>query len=195
MKHQAIFLAMPLFFLAAFFGCAQGGPAECGSAPPEKLANCIYVKAVMDQNPFSCYSLEDTNQRARCIKDASDPAVRTSLQSALPEQRDSIFAEPVPSPSKANATIAPEPEPPKTAPASPLEQCNSFQPPDADQCMRAIAIESKDIAACNGVRDRTTKQNCITQVAKMVKSPAICGSLSSQDDINLCNLYAKAGEG
>ncbi len=195
MKLQTIPLVMLLFCFAAFFGCTQGGASECNSAPPEKLSNCIYVKAVMDQNPFYCYSLHDNSQRDTCIKGASDPNVKAELERSSPSQRNLIFEEPGASPSHANATVAPVPVPPRIATASPLGQCNSFQPSDADQCMRAIAIEGNDVSACKGIQDQAIRQNCITQIAKMVKNPSICASLSSQGDINLCNLYAKAGEG
>lgn len=105
--------ALILLSALALSGCVRG-PPECGSVPPAKLSGCIYTNAVMGQDPFGCYSISDLNQRARCIKDASDPSARTQLQRTLPEERGQAFAESAPPlQPKPNATAKPE------APAKP----------------------------------------------------------------------------
>ena len=193
---KKVIVALAALFLVFLSGCAQtGAPADCSGVPPAKFSNCLYVKAVMEQNPFRCYSLSDLNQRAQCIKDASNQEARSSLQRALPEQRDSIFADNVAAPAKENKTEPPPAEAQRSPPAAPLEQCNLLASQDRDNCLRALAVENKVIATCTGISDETVRQNCITQIAKMVKDPSICAPLGKQADRDLCNLYAKAGEG
>jgi hypothetical protein len=111
--------AIILLSALALSGCASQ-PSSCGAVPPAKLSECVYTDAVMHQDPFSCYSIPDLNQRAKCLKDASDPAARTQLQHALPEQREPIFTAPESPPvSKANATAKPAPE-------SPVSKADSY---------------------------------------------------------------------
>lgn len=186
--------ALAALFLVFLSGCAQTGAQDCSGVQPAKFANCIYVKAVMAQDPFGCYSLPDLNQRAQCIKDATNPEARSSLARALPEQRDSIFAVNAAAPAKENKTEPLPAAPPASPTLTPLEECNSLPSPDKDNCLRALAVGNKDIATCAGIGDETVRQNCITQIAKMVKDPAVCAPLEKQADIDLCNLYSKAGE-
>lgn len=195
---QAI-IALAAIFAVFLSGCAQSGSqVGCGQVPPAKLANCIYVQAVMAQDPFQCYSLPDKNQRAACIKDASDPLAKTALQRENPSQRDSIFMDNRTAPAKGNGTIAAPaapPAPPARAPAGTLGQCNLLSSPGKGNCLRALAVENRDIAICGGIGEETVRQNCIAQIAKMVKDPSICARLGRQSDLDLCNLYSKAGEG
>ena len=100
--------ALILLSTLALSGCISQ-LSNCGSAPPAKLSECIYTDAVMNQDPFSCYSIPDFNQRAKCIKDASDPNVRTQIQHALPGQAGPVFTEPPPSNASVPAQQAPSP--------------------------------------------------------------------------------------
>lgn len=74
----------PLLLLAAAFiliyGCIQVTPSQqCAALPPEDQPGCTYYSAVMDQNPYPCYSMANMAQREVCLKDAIDPAAKKAL--------------------------------------------------------------------------------------------------------------------
>lgn len=75
------------------------------------------------------------------------------------------------------------------------QDCNSIVGAGKDDCLRSNAVQNRDLAGCEAVSDATMRQSCITEIAKMVRNPSICAELSDKNDIDLCNLYAKAGEG
>jgi hypothetical protein len=181
--------AFLLISLALLFGCLQSGiPSECSGVSSSKLANCIYVKAVSEQNPLRCYALQEKDRRASCMKDATNPAARNTLGRIEESQRESVFTEPS------------EPAKPETPPQKPAEKparfagCDSAPKEEQDVCLRESALNSSTMAICEQIKDTSILQNCITQIARMTKRPEICDSLKSKDNAELCRLYAKGGE-
>ncbi|MCX6770692.1 MAG: hypothetical protein NTX79_01420 [Candidatus Micrarchaeota archaeon] len=193
--------ALPLLSLVLvllLFGCAQGGiPSACAGSPGDKLPNCVYVAAVLGQNPYDCYSLKDISQREKCLRDASDSAVKKLLEQMAPAERAKVFAA-IPGADGASDISSQIPIPPANEPASPDATPAIINPPagvsaaDSQAYVRAIA--ATDMAPCTTINDASTRASCITQVALRVKNPAVCGQLTLKADIDLCNLYAKAGE-
>ena len=48
------------------FGCTQAGiPSSCANVSVDTLSNCVYVSSVLEQNPYDCYSLQNTTQREK----------------------------------------------------------------------------------------------------------------------------------
>ncbi|HIH19293.1 TPA: hypothetical protein HA225_04920 [Candidatus Micrarchaeota archaeon] len=190
--RQLLFATL-VFSLFILSGCART-PSECSSVAPSRFANCVYLKAVTEQDPFHCYSLSDTNQRAICIRDAANSAARESLLRATPEQRALIFFSDQPVLPVANETpkLPPGPSANQTDPQQGL--CGSLPLDQKEQCLRDIAVGAKDMAACEGIAGPAMRQSCITTIARTLKSPEICLKLSQSENIDLCNLYSKAGE-
>jgi hypothetical protein len=192
MERFALALAaLSVVFLIS--GCFQGGaPAACASAKQSAFANCVYINAVMEQNPFYCYSLPDKYQRSVCIQDASDPKVKAALERADQETREAIFAEkqPQPPPSVPQENVS---QPPQPAELPANGSCGQLQGIERDDCYRMLAVEGSNISACEEVNASSLRESCIAQVAQMLKKPEICLQLSMQGSIDLCNFYSKAG--
>ena len=73
----AALIAASIIFL---FGCVQVSPPEsCTSLSAADQPGCIYYTAVMNQDPYACYALQDTAQRTVCLKDAIDPTAKKAL--------------------------------------------------------------------------------------------------------------------
>jgi hypothetical protein len=186
-------LALALLLL----GCTQASlPAGCANASPGSLSNCIYVAAVLGQNPYDCYSLQDGAQREKCLRDASDSAARKLLEQMTPSERARIFAAAA-SGSDASGISAPLPQA-AAEPAPPAPPQAVINPPSRvsteDSQAYSQAIATNGMAACATITDVSTRASCITQVALQVKNPSVCSPLSQKADIDLCNLYAKGGE-
>jgi len=187
MQTGNMFLIVALALLASFFlfGCAQASfPEVCRSVSASKMANCIYVNAVLEQNPFHCYSIEDLNQRGTCMKHATDPAMRKAVQNAQAQDLDAIFAEPKAEPAQAPAASANITEP-GNAP------CTSMTGLAKDNCFKTEAINSKSIVSCEKVADGSLRSACIAEVAKKTKDIESCKTLTDEESRSLCRLYAK----
>ena len=189
---------MLLALLLLLFGCTQGGiPSACANSPVEKLANCVYVSAVLEQNPYDCYSLKENSQREKCLRDASDSAVKKLLEQMTPAERAKVFAA-ITSAVDASGMNITVPIPPASAPTNPAPPRAIINPPtgvsEADSQAYAQAITANDMAPCTAIIDASTRASCITQVALRVKNPAMCSQFTQKSDIDLCNLYAKGGE-
>lgn len=162
------------------------------------MANCIYVNSVLAQDQYTCYSLSNTTQREKCLRDSSDDSIRQLLESMPPAERDKIFtavAEAV------NNYLPTQPSAPSQQPSpgssNVLSVPNTSSQNGAseiDKQLYAQAINSNDMVPCVSIADSSTRKSCITQVALKVKNPASCGLFTEKDDIDICNLYAKAGE-
>ena len=189
-----------MFALAlALAGCTQGGiPPACANATSGSLANCVYLSSVLEQNPYGCYSIQVMSEREKCLNDASDSAAQKLLARMSPEERAQIFAQAsgaagasgaIPNgsaalPAGVNAT-------PTYGQAVPGQ---SGQISESDSRAYAQAVSNTDMAPCVSISDASTRASCITQVALRVKNPSVCGNLTLQADIDICNLYAKGGE-
>lgn len=189
MRFFTALLALSLVLLV--FGCAQSSlPQACSSTPAQKIPNCAYVAAVMEQNPFYCYSISDMQQRATCIKDSSNPVMQSELERSSQAQRDAIFAPAAPA------------VPPAITPPIP-SQNNTWQPPAAetdcmamqggerDSCLSAYALNGKIIADCGQIISQPLRESCITQVAKATRDMESCKTLEVQADYEICRLYSQ----
>lgn len=197
------FAASVLFSLAllAVFGCTQAiAPAACANASSDKLANCIYVNAVLEQNPYNCYPLSNLTQREKCLRDSSDSNAQNIVENMNSRERDSIFAVAEPGAPQLPPVLPELPSPPLgnvSLPIQPPANTSINLPPGIsgqDAQSFTQAVQTNDMTPCVSITDPSTRASCITQVALRVKKPSICDVLTEQDDIDICNLYAKAGE-
>ena len=78
--------------------------------------------------------------------------------------------------------------------AFPRQGFDAFLVTGANGRAYAQAVSNTDMAPCVSISDASTRASCITQVALRVKNPSVCGNLTLQADIDICNLYAKGGE-
>jgi len=150
------------------------------------MANCIYINAVLEQNPFHCYSIEDLNQRGICMKHAADPAMRKAVQNARAQDLYLIFAQPSPEPH-----TPPSPPQPPANKTEPEEGCLSKIGNEKDSCFKAEAVASKSIISCEKIADASLRSACIAEVAKSTKDLESCKTLAEEENRNLCRLYAK----
>jgi len=184
MRH---ILAAAIIALASLllFGCiGDSRPSACSNVAPSKLANCIYINAVSEQNPFYCYSISDSAQRATCLKDAADPSMKKALERSLPEQRESIFNE------QQEPEEAP-PAPPSKPPAKPSVPCDYANLTQKDSCIKDMATNKSAISNCEQIQAQTIREHCISEIAQKTKSPSSCSALTVETNRNLCNLYSQ----
>jgi hypothetical protein len=181
--------ALAMLALAFLSGCAQMAiPSACQSLPDAKMANCIYINSVAEQNPYYCYSLLNLSQRKTCLQDSTDTAMRDALQRAPQEQRDAIFTQ-LPPPQKQPAQKAPAvQQPPIPAQAS---GCNSTNSSQAGSCLRALALSQLNVTACDSISDSVQRNGCISGVARMAKNVSACASLNGTEEASICSYYAK----
>ncbi|MCX8194582.1 MAG: hypothetical protein N3G22_00525 [Candidatus Micrarchaeota archaeon] len=190
MKNRLILLFVGLgIFLS---GCIQGEkPPQCASVPKEKFANCIYINAVMEQNPFYCYSLEDKEQKRVCIQDASDASKKAALERADQETRDSIFAPkkpqiiPVQNQTKNNTTD----EIPQLPPL-PQDPCEMAPASKKDECYWQVAMEDLNMPLCEKIKTGSFRENCIAYIALTTKNSALCQQLTNRSNIDLCRFFS-----
>jgi len=190
-----LLVALILSALVLLSGCAQRTiPNACQSTPQEKLANCVYVNAVLEQNPYYCYSLTNMEQRRTCLHDAAEPAMKTALERASPPERETIFYAP-PSDEQPYyvAPVSQSPQQPEKTAVVPA-QCDSYSGTAKDDCLFAAAIAQLDMPACSAISDSALRKSCISDVARKTKDIASCDTLASPDDANLCKLYARGDE-
>ncbi len=179
------FLAATVFLLS---GCIQDQvPSACAKVAGAKLANCIYTNAVLDQNPYYCYSLSSTEQRQICMRDAANPAMKKKLQSALPSQRDAIFGD---TPVAAKDELPPPPPAEEISAPSPGQECNANAGPEKDTCIKSEATSSKNIKLCESIAGMPVREACISEIAQKTKNVSSCSALTSQNDSNLCRTYS-----
>ena len=151
--------------------------------------------AVLEQNPYDCYSLKNMSQREKCLRDASDSAVRKLLEQMTPAERANVFAA-ISGAANASGITVP-PLPPAGEPAIPengsaaMNQSGGVSAADSQAYERAIA--ASDMAPCATIADSSVRASCITQVALRVKNPAVCGQFTKKADLDLCNMYAQGG--
>ncbi len=177
--------ALIVSLLMLLSGCAQRTiPYACQSVPQDRLANCIYVNSVLEQNPYYCYSIPNTGQRKTCLHDATEPSMKAAVERASQEEKNAVFA-------NQQAPVQQPPAPAQPQPPAQAGACNALSGDELNTCLKAAAVSSLDISTCGRIADTTVRQSCINSVAVRTKNIASCGTLSLPDDVNLCKLYAK----
>jgi hypothetical protein len=188
------FLAFSLA-LALLFGCTQVSvPQACSGVPQEKLESCIYVNAVLEQNSYTCYSITPGSNRVKCLKDASDSAMKKRLDGMSPLERENALSPKAAVP--VEIPDVPPAQPPVIVPSPPQGNATNITVSgisEEDRLSFLQAVETSDMAPCVSIVDSSTRASCITQVALKVKNPQICLILIQKPDLDLCNLYAQGG--
>jgi hypothetical protein len=185
----ASFAALALFLS----GCVQGGiPQSCSGVAEDRLSNCIYVRAVLEQNAYHCYGLSRTDARKECINDASNPAMKKKLEGMSEAERAALTglppAQPLPS---GAAPSAPQNQPAApTEPQSPAIPGTSSSNLTLDQQVYASAIESNDVQLCEAIIDEGLAKSCISKVSRQRKDISSCDTLSNPEYSKLCRLYS-----
>ena len=187
---RSVEAALAILALVFLSGCAQTAiPSACQSVPAAKMANCVYINSVQEQNPYYCYSLLNLTERKTCLQDSTDTAMRDALQRAPQEQRDTIFvpqqAQPQPPVQNAPSVVPP------SAPPVPSGGCNFANSSQEDKCLRALALSQLNVAACDSIADSVQRSGCISDVARLAKNVAACASLNGTEEKSICSYYAK----
>jgi len=191
MKNSLLVLAA-FSLLALLLGCAQGSlPSQCTGVSPEMRSNCIYVNAVLEQNPYFCYSISEAEARADCITSASDPSMKTIVGRMLPSERDRILSTQPAQNGNGAGTQATGGQGQQTGQATDGTGVPFTGESISDRDMRAYAIENGDISACEQIAGSTLRKSCLSQIATMKKQPAICEQLISEENRQLCNMYSQ----
>ena len=181
--RKLAFIFAAAFSFALLLGCVQTSvPKSCAALASADAANCVYTQAVLEQNPFYCYSITDMALRSNCMRHATDPVEKKRLENS---QRQGIAAQQPP--------VAPAPavEPPPSIPAGPAAQCDGQNGTSRDECFKADAISSSDLLACLKVESASLKQSCVSQVALSTKDVESCVNLGDKALRDVCRTYAK----
>ena len=177
-------------------GCVQGGlPSTCSNVAEDRLANCVYLQAVSDQNPFDCYSMGNIAQRKMCISDASNQEMKKKVDGMGQAERDLIF---VTAPAPAPAVPVGQPFPSNATNGTDGNGVGNGtvdgNATSTDQVVFEQAVQANDVQLCERIADYSVMRSCISQIARQKKIPAICDTLSNQDNIELCRMYSQGGD-
>jgi predicted small secreted protein len=157
-------------------------PAACSGVGADARAGCIYKEAVMAQEPYTCYQIEDMTARSACLRDATDQKAKLNYTQKAKQQPAQVpvkTEEKPPAEPQANTTGAGE------------RGCEGYLGDAADSCYRDLAFQKKDLLLCKKVVGTDARSSCISTVAFTVKNPAACTALENEQDISLCNFYSK----
>lgn len=180
--HNVVLALTLAFSFTLFFGCVQSSaPSSCSGVASEKLAECVHVQAVLEQNPFYCYSIEDKALRASCMRAATDPIAKKQLENA---QRQTVPRQDSAQPAQ---TAAPAQQQEQPAPTP----CNGMAGAQLDECIRANSVKEGNLLGCEAISDSAARKACLSQIAFSKKDVEICNSLAAGEDQDICRLYAK----
>jgi hypothetical protein len=164
-----------------FAGCVQtSAPQACAGIEAGKAAACVYEQAVLEQNPFYCYSIADIQLRQACMRGASDPVVKKQLENS--KRRGGQPSQQIP----AGAA-----KPPPSAPTQPAASCDAMNGTAKDECIRAQSMADADLLGCVGISDQSIRMACVSQVAQSTRDVEFCVNLQDKELRDLCRLYAK----
>ncbi|VVB58906.1 Uncharacterised protein [Candidatus Anstonella stagnisolia] len=169
------FLALTAFFSFFLFGCINAPSSTC----PPADSNCIYTQAVLQQDPYVCYNLPES-QREVCFKAAANPLEKKKLQG---RQAIAPFAQPQPTAQQAQAASPSLPEN-QTDMQKALANCPASS--DSDSCFFSLAKENSAVLICDRVKSKQVRDTCISNVAISSKKPAECSLLATEDEKTLC---------
>jgi len=184
-----------LLSLSLMHGCAGGQmPPACAEKSGASLANCVYVNAVLGQNPFFCYSIQDVGMRTTCLKDATDSAMKKRLENLKPSARDAIFM-PESEPTQPGNLPAGKPgtggaASGGTGATAPGGGGSQAEEQSIDQSIYNAAVEANDLQLCLQIATDKTLKSCVSQIARKTKNPELCKTLKDNDLLELCNLYS-----
>jgi len=167
------FLLLAAFFSLFLYGCINAPSSTCASND----SNCTYTQAVIQQDPYVCYNLPES-QREICFKAATNPLEKKKLQN---RQTAAPFA-----PAKQTAPAVSQEN--KTEIQAAFAQCDSSQ--DADSCFFSLAKENSAVLVCDKVKNKQVRDTCISNVAISSKKPAECSLLASEEEKTLCLAYS-----
>ena len=166
-----------------FAGCVQSSaPQACAGASQGTVAACTYEQAVLEQNPFYCYSLSDMAARQTCMRDATDPVVKKQLENS--KSRGAQIAQ-------QPATVVEAPAAPSTPPAQPNASCDAMNGTARDECIRAQSVADADLLGCVRISGQSAKMACVSQIAQSTRDLASCANLQDSALRDLCRTYAK----
>lgn len=176
MKH--LLPALAAFSLLFLAGCINAPTSSC----PPADSNCIYSQAVLQQDPYLCYNLPES-QREACFKSATNPLEKNKLQN-----RQQIT--PLEKPQQGQQQTQPSSPAPenKTGLELALTQCESSQ--DADNCFFSLAKSNSAVKICESVKSKQARNTCISNVALSTKKPAECSLLATDEEKTLCLAYS-----
>ncbi len=167
---------------ALLFGCVQSSlPQACAGAAPDKMGYCIYVQATLEQNPFYCYSLQDTAARSNCIRSATDDVARKQLENSIRQ------GQPASTQQNVSVPVAPPVVPQPAANAS----CDSLSGADRDKCMLGESVHYADLLGCVKISDQAIRIACVSQVAQGTRDLSSCVNLENSTLRDICRTYAK----
>lgn len=189
LAQRLVFAAPRLALAAAFafsltllFGCVQTSiPKSCVGVVPAQAAQCVYAQAVLEQNPFYCYTINDAALRSDCMRHATDPVEKKRLENS---QRQGITQPPAPVP-------APVVEQPPPLPAEPATPCDAQNGAKRDECFKNAAVWAGDLLACLKIESASMRRTCVSQVALMTKDVDSCVNLADKALRDVCRTYAK----
>ncbi|MCX6770142.1 MAG: hypothetical protein NT051_05730, partial [Candidatus Micrarchaeota archaeon] len=144
----AALLSVTLLLLLS--GCVQGDtPKACSGVAQEKLANCVYVQSVLEQNPFFCYGISNIGVRKTCIGDSSNPAMKKKLTGMSQEERDLLLSnKTLPIPAPVIPQHQPAATPVATSPSGGTTGGAQNYNASAEQIIYNTAVESNEVTLC-----------------------------------------------
>lgn len=190
-----LLLAVLLGGLLLLFGCITPPQADrCkGFASATDHDGCLRYYAVWDQEPYLCYSIANTDQRASCLEASNDPVEQQKLKDA---QANGIApSNPTPAPTapsqsmgnRSNATL---PSYPAGSTNALIAQCMANTAGTHDSCASQVAIDTLNMTLCSSIDSGDFRAHCISIVAITTKKSSQCGILNRTADKQICTYYS-----
>ena len=187
MRLTVAFLAFAAVLLLS--GCAQKtAPQSCIGIPEAESDGCVRNAAVMEQNPYLCYSITDETAREECIRSSVSQEAKDRLEAeANARQRSARQAAPA---TQGQPPAESQPPPGNESGGS----CQSKTGQEMENCILSGALASQNISECERLATKDGSDSCISQIAQKTKDVESCALLSSEESRSLCSLYAKGNE-
>ncbi len=184
--------------LSFLYGCIQPSQAQrCAPFSGAEKDKCLNETAIWYQEPYICYSIEDTTFRRSCLEKSVDPQEAQKMQAAVLYGQNSaneparILPALTPSkpPQAANGTGAPQ----AGNIDAQISDCQKTQNLSMQACVRVVAIANSNMGLCANITDDDYRSSCISNIALSSKDPAQCGLLTRSGDANICKYYTSGG--
>lgn len=180
-----VFLALAMLFAGMLaFGCIQSKSAgSCVQyADISQKEQCISYMAIWYQDSYACYDITDITLRESCLDKSIDPKEAVKLKSAT-TQKTSNATTSTQNPGNQTKVI-------QEIDNAQVSKCVSEKNLAVEECMKDVAIETKDMTMCAKITADEYKMPCITNVAVLLKNPEICNVLEDSQERGLCNYYS-----